>query len=570
MKTKIVSALCALLAGSAAAKFPNPPGCTDVTDSQFKYVKVVTKTSGSDPNLGEPLKMAFDLKAGNKVDIYWVERHGALKLFDATQNKVSTVGTLSVFTGNEWGLTGIALDPQFKSNGYVYLFYCPPLAQGDFFRVSRFTIKNGSLDAASEKQLLNIRSLHTSANGRKVNHTAGAMQFDLYGDLWIAVGKDAVDHPCFSDESNEAQSCEATSANPGDMRGGIVRIHPDDKAAKGYTIPAGNFGEFWSKKFAAQGLTALATQYADPAQVLPEIYLKGTRNAYSITVDPVRRWVAWGEFGPNNGGHTEEHNLVTSPSYMGFPYFAGRDSALGGDKDPLKPMNNSKWNKGPKQLPPITPAIHTYLQSGAVTGPIYRYDGDLDSPIKFPPQFDKAWFTSDWYWPGRGNPATRAYLVSDDGSTLTDSMTLGSSWGVRSPLDLRQGPDGALYMLSYGSTTFTANADAHIARIEYTGDCHPATPKYPKLGDSTVSIGGMMGPNLRTVSARMTDHSLMVNESGDYTVRISDAHGKEIAAKSASGAQEFVFNDMLHAAQGLFFLSVEGNGFRATYRLVRF
>ena len=143
----------------------------------------------------------------------------------------------------------------------------------------------------------------------------------------------------------------------------------------------------------------------------PEIYIKGVRNPYSITVDPARGWVTWGEFGPNRMGATriEELNVTTHAVYGGYPYWAGKNEFLlngmqpwaGYNMDPKAPVNNSKWNEGPKELPPAdTPryAYSAYLNNGflvgnhPVVGPIYHYDPKSPSGIKFPPHFDRAWF----------------------------------------------------------------------------------------------------------------------------------------------------------------------------------
>lgn len=555
-----------LITGHALAKFPVPPGCTEVTEKEFRYVKVVTKTAGSDPNMGEPLKLAFDLQAGNKVDIYWVERLGKVKLFDATRNAVSTVGTIPVFTGGENGLTGIALDPGFKANRWMYFFFAP--ATPSEFRVSRFTLKDGQLDMASEKPLLKIPEVRT------IQHTGGALQFDSYGDLWITVGKNAADHPKLISEENMRESCESSSSNAGDMRGGLLRIHPDDKAPKGYTIPNDNFGEYWSRQFASQGKADLAKEYADPAKVLPEIYVKGTRNAYSISVDPVRRWVAWGEFGINQPTITEEHNLVTHPAFTGFPYWSGNNYSvleepylgIAGVKDPAAPMNNSKWNKGPRQLPPAQPAIHSYLRSGAITGPIYRYDGDLASPIKIPPHFDKAWFVTDWRWPS-GGVGVRIYQVSDDGKKLTDSLGWFGTFGFDHPLDFRQGPDGALYVVNYGPQGFTANAQAHIGRIEYTGACRPSEPKWPKPDATGLAMhdGSAGAPGFRA-----TLRSIRVEAAGPHVIRIHDLQGREIHTDKGLVPGEHALGGLLQNRRGIYFVTLETLQGSETQRLLNY
>ena len=75
-------------------------------------------------------------------------------------------GQLSVYTGSEQGLLGIALDPDFETNNWVYLFWSP--SAGTNQRLSRFTLVGNQLDMASEKILLDVshRPLEHQPRGR--------------------------------------------------------------------------------------------------------------------------------------------------------------------------------------------------------------------------------------------------------------------------------------------------------------------------------------------------------------------------------------------------------------------
>jgi cytochrome c len=325
--------LAGLLACQAAWSQFNWPACPDFQESEFRYVKVVTRTL--DPTLDEPVKMAFDRLPDGRVDVYFVERHGKIKRYSVSANAVSVIGQLDVYsdtptrvgiTGQtEGGLGGIALDPEFRNNGWIYLYY-EPWAES-VFRVSRFTVAQGVLQPGSERILLSIPA------GRKVGGQAlvlpGApLAFDLHGDLWIGVGANARLNPSV-DEGNRAGSAEASSSDPSDLRGSILRIHPDASAA-GYRIPSGNFGEYWSTHFRARGDSDLAAEYSDTAKVRPEVYAKGTRNPYTLNVDPVRQRVTWADYGPNQLGpvRVEEQNLIKHPVFAGYPYWCGKNAFL--------------------------------------------------------------------------------------------------------------------------------------------------------------------------------------------------------------------------------------------------
>ncbi len=446
-------------------------GCDDVAESQFKYAAVIarsdaltggfaaaaatTKPLAVDNTLLEPIHLAFDSRADGKTDIYWIER----------------AGTVTKFTLNA----------------------------------------SGMLDNSAQQVLLKIKRSSEA-------HTGGAKAFDAQGDLWITVGKNAPDYPNSYNETRETGSTVGTSANLADDRGGVLRIHPDN-STRGYSIPDGNFGPYWSNYFKTTGNADLAAQYADTNKVRPELYVNGTRNAYSISVHPTKRWLAWGEFNVNTTNTlTEEHNLVTHPAFGGYPYFAGGfgpgngagyyalwsgDGATGynsahpGSTQSVDgPVNQSIWNKGPKQLPPVTPALHTYMRSdgaGAVTGPIYKYDPTSPSRIKWPPHFDGAWFITDWTQgtSGNGFQGAKIFKLNAAGDAKTDSLKWFTSLGWLNPISFDQGADGALYIINYAGW-YNSTSNTHIGRLEYTEIAYPrvqcsASFPLPKLDSARIS-----------------------------------------------------------------------------------
>ncbi len=176
-----VLALLALLAGAAFGG--DSRGCPAVKDADFAMTTLVSQTAN---NLQEPLRMAFDMSAKGDVDIYFIEKAGKVRKYDGATKVVSTLGSVGVRTTGEHGLLGIALDPGFKANKRLYLFY--GTSQGAYqFRVSRFTLAGEQLDMASEKIMIRIPADNNSW------HTGGALAFDGSGDLWITVGDNKSD-----------------------------------------------------------------------------------------------------------------------------------------------------------------------------------------------------------------------------------------------------------------------------------------------------------------------------------------------------------------------------------------
>ncbi|HWA17295.1 MAG TPA: Ig-like domain-containing protein, partial [Gemmatimonadales bacterium] len=92
--------------------------------------------------------------------------------------------TVSVNTVQERGLLGVAFDPDYASNRYVYIYYTTSAAP-IHNRVSRFTASLANPDTAetgSEFQILNLPQLNAG------NHNGGAIHFGPDGKLYVAVG----------------------------------------------------------------------------------------------------------------------------------------------------------------------------------------------------------------------------------------------------------------------------------------------------------------------------------------------------------------------------------------------
>jgi glucose/arabinose dehydrogenase len=93
--------------------------------------------------------------------------------------------TVAVNAAGERGLIGIALDPLFTVNGFVYLHYTAttPTIHN---RVSRFTASGDVAVPGSEVMLLDLPTLNAT------NHNGGAIHFGPDGFLYIGVGENAV------------------------------------------------------------------------------------------------------------------------------------------------------------------------------------------------------------------------------------------------------------------------------------------------------------------------------------------------------------------------------------------
>jgi glucose/arabinose dehydrogenase len=97
--------------------------------------------------------------------------------------------TVTVDPSGERGLLGVAFDPNFATNRFVYIYYTATTPE-IHNRVSRFTASatNPNVAAAgSETILLELNNL-----GGATNHNGGAIHFGPDGKLYVAVGENAI------------------------------------------------------------------------------------------------------------------------------------------------------------------------------------------------------------------------------------------------------------------------------------------------------------------------------------------------------------------------------------------
>jgi hypothetical protein len=185
----------------------------------------------------------------------------------------------------------------------------------------------------------------------------------------------------------------------------------------------------------------------------------------------VRRWALWGDVGPDVGGTSDENNISLNPGFYGWPYFEGNNAVYNLNKNPAAPTNTSVWNTGLTTLPPAIPCTQCIGHSATISGPLYRYDGDLVSTVKFPPHFTRKWFITNY-----STNQVQVLTLNAGGTAITASQRIFANHTFFGPTDLKAGPDGALYVVNYNGL-FNSGGNQGIVKIEYTGTCMPADPK---------------------------------------------------------------------------------------------
>ncbi len=169
--------------------------------------------------------------------------------------------TLTVNNSGERGLLGVAFDPGFATNQFVYVYYTAttPAVHN---RVSRFTANGDTAVAGSETVILDLNNLSTAGN-----HNGGAIHFGSDGKLYVAVGDNA--------NSANAQSL-------GNLLGKMLRVNSDG------TIPADN--PFY--------LTAAGANRA--------IWALGLRNPFTFAVQPGTGRIFINDVGQNTWEEIDE------------------------------------------------------------------------------------------------------------------------------------------------------------------------------------------------------------------------------------------------------------------------
>ncbi|AYN69699.1 PKD domain-containing protein [Euzebyella marina] len=426
-------------------------------------------------------------------DVLIAQRRGEIMHFNSETEELKQVAKLDVYfktlntpgVNAEEGVMGLQKDPDYANNNWVYVYYAPT---GDQWvnRLSRFKYKDGNFDMASEQVILDIESQREICC-----HTGGSIAFGGDGLLYLSTGDNSTPFnekgvqyvnsgfaPLNDLPDHEQYDARRSSGNTNDLRGKILRVRVKEDGT--YDIPEGNLFPVGTDK------------------TRPEIYTMGHRNPYRISVDPKKGHLFWGEVGPDAANDSldtrgprgyDEMNLATEPGNYGWPLFIGNNYAYrdynyetgesGEAFNPEKPINDSKFNTGLKELPPTKPAYIYYpyaetsefpqVGSGgrnAMAGPTYYSDMFTDGG-GLPDYYDGKTIIYEWM---RG--WMMAVSLFEDG-TFNKMEPFASDIKLRNLIDMELGPDGKIYLLEYGSGWFSQNDDSGLSFIEYNGGNRP-------------------------------------------------------------------------------------------------
>jgi cytochrome c len=520
------AALSACVAAAVGALFALPSMAlaqgTEFPD-QSRFQKVLLNDRP-----GEPMSLAV-LPNGR---VLHTARTGQIRVYNPNNGLNTLVINMAdtasnprgLYQHDEEGVQGIAVDPNFEDNHWVYLYYSPRLntpvdvpgtginegdapetlntpedrarlalfaasPQTSYIQLSRFKFEQNQLKIGTEQEIIRV-----PVDRGLCCHVGGQIRFDNEGNLYLSTGDDtnpfqSSGYTPIDDRANRNPAFDArrTAGNTNDLRGKILRLRL--RTDGGYTIPSGNL--FLPGR----------------ANTRPEIYVMGMRNPFRFGVNATNGDVYVGDYSPDAPAPnpargpqgTGRWMLVRNAANYGWPFCAAPDlpylnydfdSATSGEEfNCNRPINDSRNNTGLRQLPQVAqPTVwYSYPANdygvfpellnhrggdgiGPMGGPAYQPDPENNSPLRWPNVFRGQPLFYEW---------TRDYvkvfeLNRPNGGTLSSIHHLfGGSTAENpnivqdNPMDMQFGPNGALYTLEYGDGFFSENPEAQLSRIDF-------------------------------------------------------------------------------------------------------
>jgi Glucose/sorbosone dehydrogenases len=207
------------------------------------------------------LEVPWSIDVDSKGRIFFTERVGRVNMIDAS-GKVLNLFSKDVAKVGEAGMLGLALDPEFESNGYIYIYYTYSSNEGLFNRVSRVKIDNG---------LIREDILIDRIPAAEI-HNGGRIKFGPDGRLYVATG----------DANNPMLAQDLSS-----LAGKILRLNKDG------SIPDDN---------------PFPNSY---------VYSYGHRNVQGLAWNPINKMLYATEHGPIAN---DELNIIKPGANYGWPY----------------------------------------------------------------------------------------------------------------------------------------------------------------------------------------------------------------------------------------------------------
>lgn len=428
-------------------------------------------------SLSSPTAIAF-LPDGR---LLVTEKGGALKLVSG--GTASTLVNIPVCSGSEMGLLGIAIDPAFASNGFIYLYRTNPENGCGNPPTSRF---NEVVRVTMVSNTINISSLSVLLTGMRTdngNHDGGGLRIGPDGKLYVGVG----DTGKGDNQGGPGSSTNPYSQDLSALEGKLLRLNLDG------SIPSDN-------------------PFVGQPSVREEIFAYGFRNPFRFGFDPLsdNLWLAdVGDF------TVEEIDIVTAGDNYSWPYCEATlpsGCAQPGDVAPIFSYPHSGGG-----------ALGSSITGGAFAGSSFG-------------GFENDYFFGDY----TGNAI---YHLDPNGTRdgITGSATTFVS-SAGGPVDIIFGPDGALYYVAINNgavrrvAPLAAPADVDAYACYKAALARGETP-LPKGTTTSLSDAIVAGPQTFDVKKAITIcHPASIDSS---TVIEPGAHQEGYQVKRPPGSPKF-------------------------------
>jgi glucose/arabinose dehydrogenase len=365
--------------------------------------------------------------------ILFSEKNGVVRLFKNGALQPTPFIDLQdrVNATDDRGLLGLAIDPGFATNGYVYLLYTYEHDAADPYgtktgRLARYTAVGDTASPASEHVILGTQvgaSCQLFPPGadcipsESFTHSVGSLKFAPDGSLFVSLGDAAL--PNFVDrDSLRAQDLDS-------LAGKLLRITPS-----GQGLPS---NPFWSGEAGANR---------------SKVWSYGLRNPYRFNLRPGTLTVYLGDVGWNS---YEEINVARPGSNFGWPCYEGADRQPG-----YEPLDECQalYAQGPSA---VTMPLHSWGHDVGMTAT----GGNFFTGTAYPPAYRGAYFFGDYGggWIG--------VLRVDENDHLIPGSLRTFATEEHGLVALEIGPDTLLYELNINV--------GELRRFRYSGANTPPT-----------------------------------------------------------------------------------------------
>jgi len=308
--------------------------------------------------------------------------------------------------GNEQGLLGIAVDPDWPARPYVYFYYTHT---GNVAYLTMYTA-SGDLTIPTSPNITLGSPFFLFTDLPDVNnyHNSGTLRFAPDKTLLLTLGDDG-------------NLCGAQNLDL--FEGKLLRLNVSAMPGAGTGPPP------------KADLIPPGNPFHGPGDIRQLVYAWGLRNPFRFTVDPLSGDLVIGDVGEDAQEEVDILFAASPGSNFGWPQMEGFGEhpccGLCGQENTF--------------TDPIFAYNHDVPPKAVIAGPRYRYNGS--AARRFPPQYDNNIFFAEFYdgWIRRLVNTGGAWAIAPP----VPGQPSAANWadGLAFHSDIQQGSDGALYLM---------------------------------------------------------------------------------------------------------------------------